>query len=339
MVNDDRTLKTYFVDSASSIIYIGQTFGGITESKSNVTGLAFSPETAFVLTSPNGWKFLVYVTDLGEIRTSRVCFESSTPSAIPPQPFVFLADQNLSEQAINDIFTELPLATPDPTQEWSEWALDISNNPGTATSDFTIATDKGWQVYPPLYRLTSNVAQTNEGTSVTFTLRTSILTATIPYTITGITTNDIGGTALNGNFDVVNGLATKTFNIAADQLTEGVETMTLTLAVDSQVPVSQSVQINDTSLTPQGCYTPGQNWVVDGRNLQVCNSITVANISLLNGAALWVPAGVTLTITGVVNSSPNSTIFASGTIAGNVNFGILSPGDPNGGVWPCAQQC
>ena len=100
-------------------------------------------------------------------------------------------------------------------------------------------------------------ATVNEGNSCTISLEVRNLEnangQTIPYTITGISSADIGGASLTGAFtlDAV-GDSSVTFNIAADATTEGTETLTLTL--DSITmggnAVSTSVTINDTSLDP-----------------------------------------------------------------------------------------
>ena len=96
-----------------------------------------------------------------------------------------------------------------------------------------------------------------EGSSCTISLEVRNLenanSQTIPYTITGISSADIGGASLTGNFVLdAAGDASVTFNIAADALTEGTETLTLTL--DSITmggnAVSTSITIFDTSLTP-----------------------------------------------------------------------------------------
>lgn len=100
------------------------------------------------------------------------------------------------------------------------------------------------------YTLDVSATSVNEGGSVTFTVDTSDVpvNTNIPYTITGISVADISLTSLTGNFKVTpDGTAKLVINIIEDQLTEPVETLTLTLDGKG---LSKSVTINDTSKTP-----------------------------------------------------------------------------------------
>ena len=100
------------------------------------------------------------------------------------------------------------------------------------------------------YSLVRSKLSVDEGSSVTITLETDNIAAgtLVPYTITGITSADIDGASLTGNFTIDSaGDAFLTLNITADGATEGTETLTLTL--DGQ-GVSTTVSINDTSTAP-----------------------------------------------------------------------------------------
>jgi Domain of unknown function (DUF4214) len=104
----------------------------------------------------------------------------------------------------------------------------------------------------PAYSLTASEVSVNEtdGTnSFVINLLTNNVPAgnLVPYTITGVTSADMGNISLTGNFQVTAaGTDFKVFNAAADQLTEGIETFVITL--DNVVPlVRTSVIINDTS--------------------------------------------------------------------------------------------
>ena len=107
----------------------------------------------------------------------------------------------------------------------------------------------------PTYTVTSNaVNSANEGTVITFTLNTTNVGngTVLPYTITGITQQDLSSGSLTGNFTVNNNTATASITLANDALTEGAETATLTL---DSVDASVAVTVNDTSLTP---FSPEQ---------------------------------------------------------------------------------
>jgi len=85
-----------------------------------------------------------------------------------------------------------------------------------------------------------------EGSTANFTITTSNVNAgtSIAYTLSGVTSSDIAGGALTG-FATVNssGTATVSVPVAADSLTEGTESLTITAQGKSA-----SVLINDTSV-------------------------------------------------------------------------------------------
>jgi hypothetical protein len=103
------------------------------------------------------------------------------------------------------------------------------------------------------YDLTRNVASVDEGEDIIITLTTRgvIDNTLIPYTITGVSSNDIEGVNTSGNFIVVNNTATATFTTTEDLspiedgFKENVEIFTLTL---DNIGETISVDINDTSV-------------------------------------------------------------------------------------------
>ena len=74
----------------------------------------------------------------------------------------------------------------------------------------------------PTYSLTSSATTINEGQSFTITLDTTNVPdgTNVPYTITGVSSADIGGVSLTGSFTVLNNSASLTINVTADQLTD-----------------------------------------------------------------------------------------------------------------------
>jgi hypothetical protein len=107
------------------------------------------------------------------------------------------------------------------------------------------------------YMLQSSASSISEGQPITFTLNTTRVPngTLVPYTITGVTNNDISGASLTGNFTVgATGTATLPITFSNDLLTEGSETFTLTL---NNLGISLSVTINDTSTTPITWYQKG----------------------------------------------------------------------------------
>ena len=98
----------------------------------------------------------------------------------------------------------------------------------------------------PTYSLIANPTTVNEGGNFTITFTTANSGAgPWPYTITGVSSNDILGVPLNGSW--TSSGQTLTYYTAIDSTTEGTELFTMTL--DGNL-AQASVQINDTSTTP-----------------------------------------------------------------------------------------
>ena len=115
-----------------------------------------------------------------------------------------------------------------------------------------------------------------------------------------ITTGDVAGGLLTGPMTVgADGKATFTVNIAADQLTEGTETLTAT--VQGQ---SASVTINDTSTTPAPSY-----------------SITATPTSVNEGSSVTFNVATTNVASGTLL---NYTLGGTGVTTGDVVGGQLS---------------
>ena len=90
------------------------------------------------------------------------------------------------------------------------------------------------------YSLSASPTTVNEGSSFVITLTTN-QSGSFPYTITGVTIADIGGTSLTGSLS--NG-GTRTISVSADNFTEGTEYFVVTL--DNGL-ANVTVTINDTS--------------------------------------------------------------------------------------------
>jgi S1-C subfamily serine protease len=106
-------------------------------------------------------------------------------------------------------------------------------------------------VVTPTYTLTAASSSVNEGSSAIFNLVTTNVTAgtVLPYTLsgTGITAADITGSLAGSTTIGADGKATISVSIAADHMTEGAETLNVSLNGNL---ASTSITINDTSLTP-----------------------------------------------------------------------------------------
>jgi len=131
--------------------------------------------------------------------------------------------------------------TADGVSEGSEtFTLSLNNGQASISISITDAT--------PTYSLfiVGSLSSVNEGSSFTVGLAVGNLPdgSTVPYTITGISSADISGASLTGNFTTAFSEASATFVVASDLLLEGPETFTLTL---NGIGTNVSLLINDTS--------------------------------------------------------------------------------------------
>ena len=139
----------------------------------------------------------------------------------------------------------------------------------------------------PTYILNRSSEFANEGTNFTITLVTANVSAgtTVPYTITGVSSADIGGASLTGNF-VTGTTDDVIFNVTADATTENQETFNLALDNGED---SITVTINDTSLDPTYAVSASRASVNEGESFTV--NLTTTDVQ--DGV------GVAYTITGV----------------------------------------
>lgn len=113
-------------------------------------------------------------------------------------------------------------------------------------------------------------ASVDEGATATFTLNTTNVAAgtEVTYTISGVSASDIVG-PLTGSATVdASGSTNIGVQIVADQLTEGPETLTLSL---DNGEASANVTVLDTSVAPGNTYISGQggNGVVSNFNIEI----------------------------------------------------------------------
>ena len=169
---------------------------------------------------------------------------------------------------------------------------------------------------PQAFQLNSLAPQVNEGDTVTFQLLTTNVEwgTSLSYSLTGISTGDLSSGSLSGEVVVAqngsDGLATITVPIAADSLTEGTET--LTVSVQGQ---SASVTILDTSLSSTPTPPATASYTLTARDASVTEgSNAVFNLSTTNvdpGTA------VRYILSGVGESD-----VTGGTLAGTVTIGM-----------------
>ena len=178
---------------------------------------------------------------------------------------------------------------------------------GTITSsllyNFVVA-DTSTTPSTPTYVLGTNKNSVDEGENFIVTLTTAAVSAgtSVAYTITGVTSADIGGASLTGNF-VTGTTDAITFNVTADASTETTETFTLTLDNGAD---DISVTINDTSLDPTYSLSASRASVNEGENFTV--SLTTTDVA----QSTTVP----YTITGVSSADINTASLTGNFVVG-----------------------
>lgn len=129
----------------------------------------------------------------------------------------------------------------------------LFDTPATASTPVTVpAPPVPVAIGQPSYALVRSSTSINEGNTLTITLETDNVSSgtLVPYTIAGVSSADISGASLTGNFTIDSaGDSFLSLVIASDGVTESAETLTLTLDGKG---VSTSVTINDSgaSITP-----------------------------------------------------------------------------------------
>jgi hypothetical protein len=163
----------------------------------------------------------------------------------------------------------------DSTTEGTE-TFNIALNNGLASTSVTI---NDTSLTPATYSLTRSVASVNEGGSFTVTFATN-QSGSFTYTITGVSSADIGNASLTGT--ITNGTVL-TYTATADLTTEGTETFSIAL---NNGFASTTVTINDTSLTPPA-YSLGNTWTVLANGF---SGTFYLNSTNANGVAVTVSA-------------------------------------------------
>jgi hypothetical protein len=125
----------------------------------------------------------------------------------------------------------------------------------------------------------------NEGDTITIVLDSAFINdnTTVGYTITGVSSEDLSGASLTGQITILGGIGQLTFNINEDGITEGVDTMIITLASTDSNGVSTgsraaSATIQDTSFDPTR-----QPWLDNNDDIATVRSIISGIAMQLNG--------------------------------------------------------
>ena len=192
----------------------------------------------------------------------------------------------------------------DPLQS-GYYSLHLSSNSFLATGAYSFSFTR--LNTDPTYSISRASTAVDEGSTASFTLSTTNVAAgtAVAYTVSGVSSADVVGGALSGSVNVgSNGQATISIPIAADNLTEGTETLTVT----SQ-GASASTTINDTSTTP-AVPTYGVSATSASINEGSIATFTLSTTNVAAGTA------VAYTVSGV-----SSADVVGGALSGSVNVG------------------
>ena len=150
--------------------------------------------------------------------------------------------------------------------------LNGTTSVATATPVTVVDTSKN-TVTPATYTVSPSVTSVNEGAGVTYTVNTTGVTSgtTLTYQLSGVSSADVAGGGLTGNVSIgSNGQGSFTVNLAADQLTEGNETLAVQiLNGTTSVATTTSVTVVDTSkstVTPTMGFSSNSVTVTEGNS-------------------------------------------------------------------------
>ncbi|NBY55250.1 MAG: calcium-binding protein, partial [Betaproteobacteria bacterium] len=136
---------------------------------------------------------------------------------------------------------------------------------------------------PPTYQVIASSSSVDEGSIAVFTVETTNVTAgsSLTYTLSGVSASDVVGGSLSGSVVVgANGKASISIPLAADQLTEGDETLTLSIQGKNA-----SVTVRDTSKAASSSPlpTPGDDSLTGSSSNDTIDGL--AGNDTLKGAA------------------------------------------------------
>ncbi len=207
---------------------------------------------------------------------------------------------------------------------WTNGALDGQTNSG----GWDVFLTKFQEVGTATYALSAGSSSYNEGSTATFALTTTNVASgtSVPYTLSGISTEDVLGNLLSGNA-VVNssGVATISVTLLSDLLTEGAETLTVAAG-----GTSVSTLVNDTSkdITPTYLFFTNNSTANEGDTINF--ELRTSGVS----AGTEIPYSISIQqAVGVAYSDPSKDVMGGilfGKVTINANgLGVISVGLTN----------
>lgn len=216
--------------------------------------------------------------------------------------------------------------------EGAESLMVTLGNTGLANAPTASVTVNDTSLSPAPVAMVSVVAaapSVNEGSSIVFNVNTQNVANGTVYTfqITGVAPSDVVGGNLSGTVTINNGVGTITVPVAADNLTEGAETLTVTLIGTGQANApAASVTVNDTSLTPVSTYALTSGIDTIGAGQTTGNSNGTADLNTLNNGDRIVDDSTTDNDTLIVQITGATPLDSTVNLTNieNVGFNVLS---------------
>lgn len=312
-VQDDKLLSTgQDTDYGNS----RSLWGGDNKFAYNIYNAANSVQSSFPTHRTYALSKNVLEVDEGESFTITLTTENVSNGVTIPYTITGVQSEDIEGLPLTGLFTinnntsslTFP-TTVDLTTEGNEnFILSLDNGKaeiGLEIND-TSTTDQR-----PVYNLSVDSKQINEGDTVTFTLTTrNVADGPLGYTVTGIDEFDLTLGSLTGNLLLVNGEGSVSFTLAKDQLTEGAERLTFALNDPFANPIS--VGITDLSKTPTFAVEASAAAIDEGKGV----TFTLTTTDLFDGDT------VPYTITGVNAADVNEPL--SGNFVINNNSASIS---------------
>ncbi|MDA8618143.1 hypothetical protein N9M23_07740, partial [Gammaproteobacteria bacterium] len=157
----------------------------------------------------------------------------------------------------------IPIRKDNLTEGTETLTVTLDDSSDTTASLLINDTSKG-----ATYSITSGSESYDEGQSALFSLVTTNLVAgtSVAYTLSGVSASDLVSNSLTGTATVsASGTTIISLPLAADSLTEGAETLTVTL--DGSSDTTASLMINDSSKTPVVDVTLYRTTILGDKNI------------------------------------------------------------------------
>jgi phosphatidylethanolamine-binding protein (PEBP) family uncharacterized protein len=177
----------------------------------------------------------------------------------------------------------IPIRKDNLTEGTETLTITLDDASSTTASLVVNDTSKG-----ATYSISSGAESYDEGQSALFSLVTTNLAAgtSVPYTLSGISASDLVSNSLTGTATVsASGTTIISLPLTADALTEGAETLTITL--DDSPDTAALLTINDSSKTPVVEVTLYRTTILGDKNILGTDPILIKglteNITKTNG--------------------------------------------------------